>query len=306
MKTTCSTISILLAIAFSTLGPNARAGETEWSTELGFLAGYHDNYFFRDESGSTPDETFLTVYGKGDVEFDAGPGDLKILGGASGAFGLELPKTDYQVAFGGLQYKWGRTRTGVRYTRTQDKVFGEEDDASLFNVDAAEVTIRQNLGGAFRAQLGFELENWDFSSSDNDRDALKYEPELMLRWEICDCVALRSSFIWTIKDADAERYDYDGPGFSVAAELSPVDPVDMFLRYRMRWRSYDNANVGDSNHDRDDTIYDVIANTRWMLTDFFGLQLTGMYRHGDSNRSDRNYDAFSATGGFFVAFGSPD
>ena len=68
----------------------------------------------------------------------------------------------------------------------------------------------------------------------------------------------------------------------------------------------DNAPSGDSNHNRNDEIDDVILNTRWKLMDFFGLRLDGTYRHGNSDRKDRNYDAFSVTGGFFVEFGNED
>jgi hypothetical protein len=275
----------------------------EWETEAGFLAGYHDNYFFRGEK-PTPDETFLTLYGIGRFAYDTGPGDLLLEAGGVGAFGLELRKTDFQIVQGGIGYKQGRTKTMASYRRTFDKVFGEEDDASLFDVDSLEVNLRQTFIDSLRGQIEFQFQNWDFEKADNDRDAYRYQPQGLLRWEIWNFLALRTSFFWTWKDAEAGRYDYDGPGFSVAAEIKPVDPVEVFVRYRRRWRDYDNAKSGDSNFNRNDEIDDVIANARWKLLDWFGLRLEGMYRHGSSTRSDRNYDAFSVTGGFFVTFGN--
>jgi len=295
---------LVLAVAALAPATDARAGNAEWETELGFLAEYHDNYFLQDDSGSTPDETFLTVYGKGEVEFEAGPGDLTFLAGALGSFGLELNRTDHQVAYGGFEYTWGGTRTTLRYQRTQDKVYGEEDDASLYNIDTAEIAVRQDLSKTIRAELGFEFDNWTFEPSDRDRDAFVYEPQILLRWELCERLALRGGFQWTIKEARGDENNYDGPGVSVAAEIKPVDPLEIFLRYRARFRDYADAPSTESNYKRDDTIHDVVADSRYHLLDWLGLRLVGTYRHGDSTRSDRNYDAFAVMGGFFVTFGS--
>ncbi|MHC4138089.1 MAG: hypothetical protein ACYS0K_24380, partial [Planctomycetota bacterium] len=212
--------------------------------------------------------------------------------------------TNYQYLHAGTEYKQGKTKLELEYARTFDKVFGEEDDASLYDVDAGEASIRRQFGDSVRAQASFDIQHWNFGSPDNDRDAMKYDVEGLLRWEICEWLAMRSSFRWTFKDADASRFDYDGPGVMVAAELKPADPVNVFIRYRRRWRNYDGADSGDSNFNRDDTIDDVLANARWKVFGPFGLQLSGTYRHGDSDRSDRNYDAFSVTGGFFLNFGS--
>lgn len=302
------TIAILLIAAVA--APAAQAAKKEksdweWKTEAGFLAGYHDNYFYRGEDPK-PDETLLTVYAIGEVGYDVGPGDVLFEAGGLGAFGLEIDKTDYQVVHAGLGYKQGGTKTMASYRRTFDKVFGEEDDASLFDVDSAELNVRQRLTDSLRGQLEFQFQNWDFSSPDNDRDAFRYQPKGLIRWEIWKFLAVRGSFFWTWKDADSRRYDYDGPGFALAAEIKPADPVEIFVRYRRRWRDYDDAPSGDSNFNRNDTVDDVIANTRWKLTDYFGLRLDGSYRHGDSNRSDRNYDAFTVTGGFFFTFGNED
>ena len=40
-----------------------------------------------------------------------------------------------------------------------------------------------------------------------------------------------------------------------------------------RERAYDNADPGDSNHNRDDTVHDVVVNNRLQVTDHFGLEL---------------------------------
>ena len=294
---------LLLVTTVATTGHalEKKKDDLEWETEAGFLSGYHDNYFYRGES-PTPDETFLTVYALGDLVYDLGPGDLLVEAGTSAAFGLTIDQTDFQTVQAGIGYKSGRTKSMLSYRRTFDKVFGEEDDASLFDVDSLQGSVRQKFTNSLRGLLAFQFQNWNFSSPDNDRDAFRYQPKARLRWEISKFFALRSAFFWTWKDADSGRYDYNGPGIALAAEIKPTDSVDVFLRYRHRWRDYGNAPSGDSNFKRNDNIDDVIANARWRLTDFFGLRLEGSYRHGNSTRSDRNYDAFTVTGGFFVAF----
>ena len=150
------------------------------------------------------------------------------------------------------------------------------------------------------------VDDWEFDSSESGRDALSYEFDAGLRWTALDWLSLRGSFLWLFKEAEDPRYDWHGPGFSVGADLRPWEKTSLGLRYRRRWRDYDAAPSGDSNFERSDVVDDVKANLRWYATRIFGLQLNGSYRHGDSTRSDRNYDAASVIGGIFVTFGNEE
>lgn len=295
-------VAFLLAGALLLLpGSTALAGDpVEWETEVGFLSGYHDNYFYK-ETGK-PSEWILSVYGAGKATFDLGPGDLVVNAGATGAFGLEIDDTDYQVAHGGVGYKQGGTRGSLDYTRTFNKVYGEEDDASLYDVNSGRIRLRQEITESLRVQGSFQVQNWDFDSPNKDRNGFRYRPKGLVRWQAWDSLAFRGAFFWTFKEAKAGRFEFEGPGLSVAAEIHPIEPLHVFVRYRRRWRDYDNASPGDSNFEREDTIDGVLVNARLMLTDIFGVQLNGTYRHGDSNRPDRNYDAASVTGGFMFKF----
>ena len=295
------------------VGPLARAEQRaddtlwkSWEITTGFRTSYHENYFLRGGDASKPNETFFTVYTRGEMEFEVGPGDLTVFAGGGAAFAAKLSEADHQTALAGLSYEIGDIRVRNRYTRMQNRVFGEENDRSFFDVNAFTFDLRYEFTDWLRAQGDVRLADLDFSSPGEDRDATKVDFKGTLRWAALDWLAFRGSFLWTNKNADGDRYSYDGPGFGIAAEIRPVEPLNVFVRYRRRWREYDGAAPTDSNFDRDDTIDSVDLNARWMLTDYFGLELAGMYRHGDSTRSDRNYNAGSVTGGFFVTIGSRD
>lgn len=304
MSTRHVAIGALVPVLILLLPGTSGAEDLTWNTELGFLTSYHDNYFYRSDDGSTPDETFLIVYGKGEVEFDVGPGELLLFAGASGAFAMDNSDADHQKVNAGIRYKLGKSRARFRYSREIDKVFGEEDTPSLYDTDSFQFRLRHEVIESLLLQGTFEIDVWEFGSSEPGRDALSYEFDAGLRWSVLDWLSLRSSFLWAFKEADDSRFDREGPGFIVGAKFGPWKNASLDLRYRRRWRDYNDAPSGDSNSGREDEIDDVRANLRWQATRIFGLQLNGGYRHGDSTRSDRNYDAAYVTGGIFVTFGN--
>lgn len=296
------TTTIVLVLAFCSAAQSVE--EPEWHGEIGFQTRYEDNYFHRDDDNVTSDETFFTLYGEGEAAFEVGPGDLELSAGASGAFARDLDAADHQVYDVGVGYKLGGTRVLTEYTHIENKVFGEEDDSSFFDIDSGEIELRQSFSEDFSGRASVDIGRWDFTPPDNDRDAMQYKFQAMLRWAAFPWLAFRTSGLWAIKRAERSRFDWKGPGVGVAAELKPLEDVNLFVRYRRRWREYDGGRIGDSNFRRDDTIDDVSANVRWHVTDLVGLQLGGSYRNGDSDRRDRNYDASSVFGGVFMELGN--
>ena len=301
-RITTLTIAAIAALLAPT-GTHAAADEKPWSLELGSLIGRHQNLFF--ERNNVEDDSSFELYGRGDYEFELGPGDLRLSLAGKGVFFRDVDDADYQRGDLEARYKLGRTKLTGAYSHTRNRLYSEESDLGdpvFFDVDGYGLEVRRGLGRGWWIGAEGEIQSWDFDSSESERDATVTGGQATLRIPLLDGLALRLGALYASKSADADRYDWSGPGASVALEVRPSQRVEVFLRYKQRRRDYDHADAGDSNFGREDRIDDVVANVRWHLRDDWGLQLRGFYRWGDSTRRDRNYHGGSASAGFFLSY----
>ncbi len=297
-------VAIILGVAVLTPAASRAADdEKPWSVELGTRVGYHSNLFF--ERNDTKDDNSLELYGRGAYELDLGPAGLELSLAGNGIFFRDVKDSNYQTGELRARYKQGRTRVAASYSRMQNRLFSEDGNLGnpvFFDVEAAGLELRQGLWPGCWVEAAVEVEQWEFDSSESERDARLTEGEGALRIPVSDGLAFRLGALYVSKNAKADRYDWSGPGAFVAIEARPAKRVDLFVRYKRRLREYDGAAPGDSNFEREDRIDDVVADLRWRVRDRWGVQLRTFYRWGDSTRRDRNYRAGSVSAGFFVSY----
>lgn len=294
----------LLAASLVLVPAVAAAGEEPQARglEVGFLAGSHDNYFFRGGDAAPQSSELWTTYLRGERERKGGFGKLELFGELSASDAVDVDNANRFAGVAGVKVKRGRGRlTGELFVRPS-QVYFEEGDGVFFDQTGIELGYRRDLRPGLWLGVEVEVEQWRFDPEEAERDADGSELSASLRVPLGPRLGIRATVLVEEKDAEAARFDLSGTGFSLALEGQPNDRVDVFLRYKRREREYDSAAPGDKNFRRDDSIQDVVFNVRWRAAERWGVRLETFYRDGESTRADRNYDGLRVLGGAFYRF----
>ena len=270
--------------------------------EVGFLAGSHDNYFFRGGGAEPQSSALWNAYFRGDSERKRKGSKLELFGEVSASEAVDVDNADQVAGVAGVKHKRGRNRvTGELFVRPS-QVYFEEGDGVFFDQTGVELGYRRDIKPGMWFGLEAEVEQWRFDPEEAERDADGTELSASLRLPINPRLGVRATVLVEEKDAEAPRFDLSGTGFAIALEAQPNDAVNIFARYKRREREYDNASPGDRNFQREDTVQDIVFNVRWLAAERWGVRLDTFYRDGESSRADRNYDGLRAMAGVFFLF----
>lgn len=303
MIRTKNMIRLALAIACALSAGSLLADEEEgWITALKAMPGYHSNYFFRGPGIPAPDTTLFSLYGTGEKERKTGSGKFTFLFDVGLVFVQDIDDADYYDINLGGEYKRKATKYSAEIFARPNQVFDEEGVGVLFDLTGVELGVRQTIGTGRWIGFKWELESWDFDQAEDERDATSNTFDLSVRFPLSEGYGLRGTVVWDSKEADNDRFSWEGPGVAVALEGQPSDRLQLFFRYKYREREYKDAPPDTSNFGREDEVQDIVFNISWLLTDSWGIRLEDFYRDGSSTRPDRNYDGNRIYAGVIYRF----
>lgn len=285
--------AVLPLLGAATPAALADSDDRTWEAEAGASVGYHDNFFFREDSPTTdaPSATLTRLYMSGGTEFEAGGIDWELFGSATANFVSGVDDADWQGYSLGAGGKWDKLRATLEAAYEPNRLFSEEGDGTFYDRTATALGGRYSLPGSMWLGAEYELTNLKFDSLNSDRDADTQALTATFRVPVGDRAALRFIGMIADKDARGPENSWEATGLGIALELEPAERWSVFARLRSRDREYFEAPADDSNFRRDDTILDALVNARVQVGERWGLGGQLEYRDSDSTRDDRNYDA---------------
>jgi len=292
----------LLAVALGPADAIAQEGRGAWMFETGALGGYHSNFFFRGEGLTAPSTTMFNIYANAEGEYRKGANRYTFLFDVGAVRTGDISSGDYYSLLSGLEFRRRSNRVTGEFFLMPNRVYDDEGDGVFFDSLGTELQYRRVLGPGLWVRADYGLELWRFDPVDAERDSTTHDLSGSVRVPLSERVGVRGSFYYGIRIAEAERYNFNSVGVAVALEAQPTERIQIFVRYKVRSRDYNDASLGDNNYLREDTVHDVVANLRWLLGDRWGIRIENFYRTGSSTREDRNYSGNRLLAGAFLLF----
>ncbi len=288
-------LAALGAILMMPAAADAQSGSQDWEAEVGTGLGYHDNFFMTGDKSTQKQQSALvaSVYATGERVLKHGDRRWDLSGGAEAYFNNDISGANSQSFWGGAETRFDRARAGVGLTYEPNKIYSEEGNGVFQDEASLSLFGRYEISPTMSASLEYRRKRQDFDTVERGRDADIDELTGMFRLVLTDETAMRAFAIWSEKDARDDSSSWSAIGVGLALEWSPADQWRVFSRVRVRDREYEDAPLGTSNYDRDDTIIDGLINARVIMGTNWGLDGQLEYRDADSSRDDRNYDAMA-------------
>ena len=276
-------------------------GRRVWTVEAGALAGYHSNFFFRGEGAPAPSTTLFNPYVTGEGEFRRPSGRYTVLFDAGAVRTGDISNGNHFSLLGGLEYRRGDNRLTGEVFLLPNRVYDDEGDGSFFDTVGTAFEYRRVLGPGLWVRANYEIELWRFDPDLATRDSTTHDLNGSFRFPVSERVGIRTTVYYGLRSAKSSRYNFDSLGVAGAIEAQPTDAVNLFVRYRIRGRDYNDVlDEDDSNFRREDTVHDFVVNLRWQLSQRWGLRFES--RSAGSSGPDRNYSGNRFMAGGFVMF----
>ena len=306
MKHANKLIVVLLVVVSFMLSPatNADSESREWEAELGADLKSYDNFFMTGDEASQPQKSALvsTVYAQGERTFKDGSRRWDLEGGVEASFNYDISDADTQLFFIGGQTRFNATRVGLEFSYEPNRIFSEDGDGTYFDETALTLSVSREFNATLSGELEYERQRDEFGSDEPGKDADVNALVGTARFAFHSQAAIRLFAMWADKDARDMARSWSATGFGTALEWSPTERWSLFARARLRDREYDDALLGDSNFERDDTILDALVSARFQVGENWGVGGQLEYRDAESTRLDRNYDAVSVSLSAFRLF----
>ncbi len=295
-----ATVALLLFIPTRALAQEERR---VWAVEAGALAGYHSNFFFRGEGVPAPSTTLFNLFVNGEGEFRKPSGRYTVLFDAGAVRTGDISNGNHFSLLGGLEYRRGANRLTGELFLLPNRVYDDEGDGSFFDTVGTAFEYRRVLGPGLWVRANYEIELWRFDPDLSNRNSTTHDLNGSFRFPINERLGVRTTVYYGARSAEDPRYNFASLGVAGAIEAQPTDVVNLFVRYRIRSRDYnDVTDDDDSNFMRGDTVHDFVVNLRWEVSDRWGLRFENFFRRGSSTREDRNYSGNRFLAGAFVMF----
>ena len=299
-------IAAVLALMPLMLSPtaNADSGSRDWEAEVGTALKSYDNFFMTGDAATQPQRSALvsTVYAQAERAFKDGPRRWDLEGGVEASFNYDISDADTQRIWIGGQTRFNATRLGLELSHEPNRIYSEDGDGTFFDETALTLSARHEFNPKVSGELEYERQRDEFDSDEPGKDADVDALLGTMRFVVHPQAAIRLFAIWAAKDARDGARSWSATGFGTALEWSPAERWSVFARARLRDREYDDALLGDSNFERDDTILDALVNARFNVGENWGVGGQLEYRDAESTRLDRNYDAVSVSVSAFKQF----
>ncbi len=295
-----STATLALLGTLWSVDPSAAQG---WSGEVGLLGGHHDNFFYRGGESNAPTSDIVDVYLQLEEVHDTSSGEWTFAVGANAVNVLDIADADYHAFDLQGQFKRGPWKASLGYGRVLNRLFSESGEATFFDQSEVDLWLRYSVNRRLWVRLRARVQEWDFDSAENDRDADVDRFAATVRFAMTDRLGIRFSYLTDDRAAVGPENNRTGDGLEVAFEGAPSDRVTWFLRLRSRDRDYEDAPPGDSNFGRADSVDDLNFNINWLFGERLGLVVRDIYRTADSTRPDRNFSGNRIDAGLFFRFG---
>lgn len=290
--TVLALVPILLPSAATADSPSR-----DWEAEVGTALKSYDNFFMTGDASTQPQRSALvsTVYAHGERAFKDGARRWDLEGGVEASFNYDISDANTQLFWIGGQTRFNATRAGIELSHEPNRIYSEDGDGTFFDKTALTLSVRHEYSPTLSGELEYERQRDEFGSDEPGKDADVNELSGTLRFVVHPQAAIRLFAMWAEKDARDGARSWSATGFGSALEWSPAERWSVFARARLRDREYDDALPGDSNFERDDTIFDALVNARFQAGKDWGVGGQLEYRDAESSRLDRNYDAVTVS-----------
>lgn len=288
---------LALAPIMLPLAATADSPSRDWEAEVGTALKSYDNFFMTGDAATQRQRSALvsTVYAHGERAFKDGARRWDLEGGVEASFNYDISDADTQLFWVGAQTRFNATRAGIELSYEPNRIYSEDGDGTFFDETALTLSVRHEYSPTLSGELEYERQRDEFGSDEPGKDADVDELSGTLRFVVHPQAAIRLFGMWAEKDARDGARSWSATGFGTALEWSPAERWSVFARARLRDREYDDALPGDSNFQRDDTIFDALVNARFQAGRDWGVGGQLEYRDAESTRLDRNYDALTVS-----------
>ena len=295
---------LALAMLILPVAATADSASRDWEAEVGTALKSYDNFFMTGDASTQRQRSALvsTVYAQGKRAFKDGPRRWDLEGGVEASFNHDISDADTRLFWVGAQTRFNATRAGLEISHEPNRIFSEDGDGAFFDETALTLSARHEFNPTLSGMLEYERQRDEFGSDEPGKDADVNELSVTVRFVVHPQAAIRLLAMWADKDARDGARSWSATGFGTALEWRPAERWSVFARVRLRDREYDDALPGDSNFERDDTIFDALVNARFQAGKDWGFGGQLEYRDAESTRLDRNYDAVSVSVSAFKQF----